>query len=191
MIHCILVQTVLSSLSIHFNIGFRIARSTLIFHNSSSFVTMAAKYPSEKSIQIKIGDLLINSEKEDPESTNEILNMCVKCSNYVMANQFNIFSVLSGHKCVVRCPSSTAENLNICMHKTINAISNYDGDFANLFARYRSQQFLTPPVSLLDMSSVVSISNEIEMKETVYFDLPGRFMTSTPKGKLPSKKDDR
>lgn len=152
---------------------------------------MAAKYPSDQSIQIKINDLHIDSGKADTESTDGILNMCVKCSNYVMANQFNILSILSNHKCVVRCPATTAENFNTCMHKTIDAISNHDTSSEDLLGRYRSQPILTPPVSLLDMSSIVSFSNEIEMKDSVHFDMPGCFMTSTPKVDLPTKKDER
>lgn len=138
-----------------------------------------------------------NIDVSSIKSTDQVLNLCLRCKNYVMTNRFNISFIVSNHKCVVISATHSAENLASCMHKTIDAIANFEANLTKNTVQeppLSSFPVATPflPESMLHLSSIVSDSHEILMTSA---DSPNdtnlnshhQFMTSTPKTAIQSK----
>lgn len=122
---------------------------------------------------------------------DQILNLCFKCTNYVMTNRYNVAEIIPQHQCVVRDAASRLKNLGFCMHKIIDESSViYNKDLSNYISMpsLRCYQDVAPSgFPIQNLSSVVSVSHNIHMlsadnhDETRFDSHHPAFMTSTPK----------
>lgn len=144
-----------------------------------------------------------NMDSRDINTIDQMLILCLKCTNYVMANRCDIAYVLTKHECLARSETSSAENLILCMHKIIDAIAVCDTNMTMNTAQLpmlRCHPAAAPSLldSIIDLSSVASASNLIHMRSEGNIDETSfnlhqdhKFTTSTPKMTNQSKNDAR
>lgn len=149
---------------------------------------MASDNISKEKINLRIGSEsdqdIVMTTVLNANAQDQILNLCLRCTNYVMINRSSITENVPQHKCVVRNATCRLKNLGFCMHKITDAIvdGNFDGNISMPPLRCYPNAVEIPTLSrIVAASNSMSAGDFGEISSKSHY---SAFTTSTPKSVL-------